>query len=251
MIYITGDTHGEIDMSNCSTDRVKGVCKDFNCEIGDIKYAIILGDFGVPWNDPFDDKGNFELAPKERFIFNFWNTKPYKVLAVMGNHDNYDAISKMPEVDMFGDKVRKVSDNIFYLERGHVYTIEGKKFLAMGGAQSIDVAYRTPHLSWWSQEQWNLSEMTNLMTTIKNNPKVDYVISHTGPWSAIKQLDYAFERDETYIRADQNVTLCDTVEKEVDFECFYFGHWHIDNGRRVIKANNRKYTELYHEGIII
>ena len=66
----------------------------------------------------------------------------------MGNHDNYDIIEKLPEIEMFGAKVLKVSDNVFYLKRGEVYHIEEKQFLVLGGAMSDDKVWRKPHESW-------------------------------------------------------------------------------------------------------
>lgn len=48
---------------------------------------------------------------------------------------------------MYGAKVLKVSDNVFYLKRGEIYTIEDKLFLVLGGALSDDKKYRIPHKS--------------------------------------------------------------------------------------------------------
>ena len=58
MIYITGDMHNTIDMSNISTKKLKNYCYWQKDDYNNITYLIILGDFGLPWFDcPIDEKG--------------------------------------------------------------------------------------------------------------------------------------------------------------------------------------------------
>ena len=51
MIYITGDMHNTIDMSNISTKKLKNYCYCQKDDYNNITYLIILGDFGLPWFD--------------------------------------------------------------------------------------------------------------------------------------------------------------------------------------------------------
>lgn len=142
MIYITGDTHNTEDMSNLSSKNMKLCCMEQGIEFHDIIHAIVLGDFGLPWssNCEIDEAGIHPADHTDRYLLKWYNQKPFKILAVQGNHDNYDVIAKLPEVKMFGSKVLKVSDNIFYLKRGEIYCIEDKRFLVLGGAFSDDKA---------------------------------------------------------------------------------------------------------------
>ena len=46
MLYITGDTHGDVDMSNLSSRTLKRCCAEQNVDFHTITAAIVLGDFG-------------------------------------------------------------------------------------------------------------------------------------------------------------------------------------------------------------
>ncbi len=49
MIYITGDTHNVNDMSNLSAKNMKLCCMEQGADYSAITYAVVLGDFGLPW----------------------------------------------------------------------------------------------------------------------------------------------------------------------------------------------------------
>ena len=64
---------------------------------------------------------------------------PFTIAFVCGNHDNHNRLQKLKKIEMFGAPVGKVAENIFYLRRGEIYAIEGKKFFTFGGALSRDI----------------------------------------------------------------------------------------------------------------
>ena len=105
-------------MSNLSTKNMKLCCMEQNADFHAITAAIVLGDFGLPWSSDctVDEAGIHPADHTDRYLLKWYNQKPFKILAVMGNHDNYDIIEKLPEIEMFGAKVLKVSDNVFYLK---------------------------------------------------------------------------------------------------------------------------------------
>ena len=242
MIYITGDTHNTEDMSNLSSKNMKLCCLEQGVDFHSITHAIVLGDFGLPWSYDHTD----------RYLLKWYNQKPFKILAVMGNHDNYDLIEKLPEVEMFGSKALKVSDNVFYLKRGEIYTIEEKTFLVLGGAMSDDKAWRTPHESWWEQEEWTEEEKTACLDKIaKYGSNFDYVLSHTGPSAGIALTDDFFSNDENLklFQQDSTVVFNDKIDSIISYKKWFFGHWHSDWGYENYKES--KYIPLYHQGNII
>ena len=132
MIYVTGDMHGGIDIHKMSTKRFpeqKTMTKN--------DYVIVCGDFGLVWDKPGDKYYN-----EQQYWIKWLNSKPFTTLFVDGNHENFDILNALPEVEMFGNVVGKVSDSIYHLKRGRVYTIDGKKIFTMGGAYSHDKEYR-------------------------------------------------------------------------------------------------------------
>lgn len=69
-----------------------------------------------------------------------FETVPFTILFVAGNHDNYNMIEQYPLSNWNGGKVRQIiQDKVIYLERGQIYNIEGKTFFCLGGASSHDI----------------------------------------------------------------------------------------------------------------
>lgn len=154
LIYITGDTHG------CWDKR-----EQFLQSLTKEDIVICLGDLGWSW----DINHINGFCPNATW------------LSVLGNHENYTLIEKMPVIELFGGKVRKFKDGVYYLLNGEMYEIEGKKYFVFGGALSIDKHWRTPYVSWWPEEQPTQSDYDNAITNLeKNNWTFDYFLSHTA-----------------------------------------------------------------------
>src|SRR5574340_1031677 len=105
MIFLTGDTHGSIDIHKLGSVNFNS--KNLTKE----DYVIILGDFGLVCN----------LSPNESYWRNWLHEKPFITLYVPGNHENYDETEKFPIVEMFGGKVRIINESIICLITGEVY----------------------------------------------------------------------------------------------------------------------------------
>ena len=253
MIYITGDTHNTEDMSNLSSKNMKLCCMEQGVDFHDITHAIVLGDFGLPWSSDceIDEAGIHPTDHTDRYLYKWYNQKPFKILAVMRNHDNYDMIEKLPEVEMFGSKVLKVSDNVFYFKRGEIYFIEDKRFLVLGGALSDDKAWRKTHESWWKQEEWSEGEKSSCLAKLEAENQFDYVLSHTGPSAGIALTDdfYSNEENLKQLQSDSNVVFNDKIDSIISYKKWFFGHWHSDWGYE--NYDKSKYIPLYHQGIVI
>lgn len=254
MIYITGDTHNTEDMSNVSADNMKLCCAEQNVDYSKITNLIILGDFGLPlYECPVDESGIHPTNKTDKYLLKWYNKKPFKILCVMGNHDNYDMIKKLPEVNMFGSSVLKVSENIYYLMRGEVYNIEGHSFLVLGGAKSDDKEFRKPHKNWWPDEELNEEEKENCLLHINSyyKKKFDYILSHTGPSKGIACVDsyYLNEENCKQLKSDSTVCFNDEIDKIISYKKWFFGHWHSDWGYE--NFMNTKYVPLYRMGIVV
>ena len=80
-IYVTGDTQQENNSEKLSEENFveqKELTKD--------DFVIITGDFGYYWNE----KSKKEIESREKLA-----TKPFTILYIEGNHDNYDFIEKL------------------------------------------------------------------------------------------------------------------------------------------------------------
>ena len=203
-IYMTGNTHHLEDIDKLKND------KDYMTKDDKL---IVCGDFGARWYNSWKDNECME----------YWKSKPYTVLFVDGNHENFTALEQYPVSEYCGGKVHFLADNVIHLMRGQVFTIEGKKFFTFGGGISIDKAYRTPYVSWWPQEEPSVKEMEEALANLEaNNWTVDYVVTHAapeqivcGPLSQVKWLMCVNCSTEKFL---------DTIYDRLNFEMWFCGH---------------------------
>lgn len=228
MIYITGDIHGEIypRFGNKTFPEQKTLTKD--------DFVIILGDFGLPWDNSKEDE--YQLKELE--------ARPFTTLFIDGNHENYDLLEQYPVKEWNGGLVHKISEHILHLMRGQIFTIENKAFFTFGGARSHDIKdgildgndpdwrkrakymirrgkdqFRVNHWSWWEQETATKEEMKIGRDNLKKHQfQVDYVLTHTPPESIARE-QIIYDKDPTAVYLDE-------LKNKITFQKWYFGHIH-------------------------
>lgn len=231
-IFLTGDVHGSIDICKLSSSfwpEKKSLTKD--------DLLIILGDFGLLWKNEPD---------KEEIYWRDWlNDQPFTILTIDGNHENHWRLSQLPLVDMFGSKVGKYTDSIYYLKRGEIYNINGYIFFCMGGAASTDKLTRLIGSTWWPEEVPSVKEMYYGMDNLeKVNYTVDFILAHTLPKNLIKRLLAVYHIDikniidpnqldavakNMYDRyVDPTASYLQEVCNRTKFSKYFCGHFHED-----------------------
>lgn len=209
MIYITGDTHGDLDLYKLNSKFFREGKK-----LTKNDYLIVCGDFACCW-----DNGDFD-----KYIQDWYNDKPWTTLFVDGNHENHDLLDKYPVVEWNGGKVHMISDSIIHLMRGQVYTIEGKKFFTFGGARSHDMWCRKEGRDWWAREMPSDEEYEEGFRNLEaSNYEVDYVITHCAP----DQVQNSLFQWRHY-EHDKLTNYLEIVRKDLTFKGWYFGHYHDD-----------------------
>lgn len=248
MVYVTGDCHA--DWSRFSMRNFPDQ-KDMTRD--DI--VIVCGDFGL-WHDDARERHELDELAKRSFTLVF----------VDGNHENFDRLysDEFPVVDFHGGKAHKIRDNIYHLMRGYVFTFDGKKFWAFGGASSHDIQdgildpdqyedlkglrnaakrldrqgkrmYRIKHLSWWEQEMPSMEERQfGLRMLQENGNKVDYIITHCAPQEIASICGF---RD-----SDELTRYFDMIKTIADFDAWYFGHYHKEG--RIYSRFNLFYEQI-------
>ena len=215
MIYITGDTHGDIDYQKLLFLKEKKL--SYN------DYLIICGDAGICW------------SPQTfQYHLSLYNDIGCTIIYVDGNHENFTMLNQCQLVEFCGALMHQVDKHIFRVLRGEIMTLDNKTFLCLGGAVSIDKAYRIPYITWWPEEEINYHDVDNALNNLaKVNNKVDFVITHCVDTSTVLK-NFGFRKD---ICTDQ----LSFIDKVVDYKHWFFGHYHFDR-----KINNKK-TCLYQE----
>lgn len=237
MIYITGDCHG--DFKKFSTkyfSEQKKMTKD--------DFVIVCGDFGGVWSYGCSDA-------TEKYWLDWLEEKPFTLLFVDGNHENFDRLyHDFPVVKFHGGKAHKIRDNVYHLMRGYVFDLQGKKFFAFGGASSHDIddgilqpkdfktlndmykqwhyntfklgkIQRMNHVSWWSKELPLAYEMKRGIRELeKVNYEVDYVISHCAPQDIASMMSHG------NYKPDKLTMYFSEIARNLKFKKWYFGHYH-------------------------
>lgn len=229
MIYITGDTHADFG-------RLYQL-RAFNKHLTKDDYVIICGDFGGVWNG--SPQENHQLDKLEKF--------PFTLLFVCGNHENFDRLYQYPLKQWHGGYVHEIRPHILHLDRGYVFDIDGYKVFAMGGARSHDISdgildpsdpnfnrrkkrldslngmYRILGKSWWAEEVPNSEEYARAIHSLEAvDWKVDFIISHEGPTSAVSLL-YNGNTEEYAL-----MNFLQEIDDKCQYKKWFFGHHHVD-----------------------
>lgn len=235
--FITGDKHRNFD-------NVKSFCRDMNTRRKDV--LIILGDTGFNYyEDSRDDKLKKEISDLNITLF-----------CLHGNKENRPQNVGTYGVRSFcGGKVyyEPKYPNIYFAIDGETYTFEGKKYMVVGGAHSVDKIHCLEEdKPFWEDEMPddNIKAKVEERLTLENN-KIYGMMTHTCP------IDYL--PTEMFMSTRQNAAIkrkprkakskklfkpdidrsteewLGKLEKEIDYEIWYCGHYHID--KQIDKIN--------------
>lgn len=217
-IFVTGDLHGANDIHRLSASKFP-----LGQTLTKNDYLIVAGDFGLVWN----------FGADELFWRDWLEDRPWTTLFVDGNHENFEALSRLPLESWAGGRVRRLSNSVFHLERGQIYTIDGSTIFVMGGATSIDRELRVPGESWWPQEMPSDAELDEAIANLDAHSwQVDYVITHCCATSLISQV---YDGD-VWQGPDRLTEWFEILEHKLLFRTWYFGHHHRD---RAIPPDHR------------
>jgi hypothetical protein len=137
-------------------------------------------------------------------------------------------IKNLPELDIgIGEKVIMVKERapfIAYLKRGVAYNIDGHKFLALGGALSIDKDSRIPGIGWWENEMWSEKEKKDIFKLLKKKNEFDYVLSHTGTTRS-NQMVKKWSLPPLFDEVD---ILNEKIDGCISCKGWFCGHMHRD-----------------------
>lgn len=224
MIYVTGDIHGELGIRRLGS-RYWPLGKTLSKE--DI--LLIAGDFGLV----FYGKNN----ALEQYWLDWLEERPWTTVFIDGNHENFPELWSYPEKELFGGKVGILRPSVIHLkQRGHIYTIGGKRVWCCGGAYSIDKEDRVLGKSWWAEEEASYVEMNAALGKLPEH--VDFVLTHEAPFSVIQHI----YKGKT-IQDSRTARFLDTVANLIDTNLWFFGHHHLDEDYFIYGF--RKYIALY------
>jgi len=207
MVYVTGDTHG--DIKRFSDPRLRQLKK------GDT--LIICGDFGFIWDG----------SREEDRILKKLSKKKYNICFIDGTHENFELLEKYPVTAWKGGKVRNICGNVYHMMRGQVFTIDKLHIFTLGGGESPDLEIRLEHNTWSKAEIPTKEELLDAAKRVEmTDGDIDIIITHEPPLK-IKGFLQLKENKEAV-----RVTGLNTFFEELAFYCrfrrWFFGSLHED-----------------------
>ena len=236
MIYYTGDLHG-------SNDEIIRFCEKH--DLTDNDTVILLGDVGANYYGGWKDK---------RFKKNFTFVTP-TFLCIHGNHEMRPAsLDTYIEKEWNGGTVwyEREYPNLLFAKDGEIYTIEGLRHIAIGGAYSVDKYYRlTRGYGWWQDEQPSEEIKAYVESQLASNP-IDIILSHTCPFkyepiemflSGIDQSTVGLQGKQNRHHADPDVidfqnTVSTVSQNSGKQRCGDHGNTIQQNNTQNIKKSN-------------
>ena len=221
MIYITGDTHGDIERFN--DKALKKLTAD--------DMVIVCGDFGFIWQG----------GDKERKMLKTLAKKKYTIAFVDGSHENFGRLRSFAQEQWNGGTIHRVANNVIHLMRGQYYTINGITVFTMGGGENEDSELAGEDV-WTGGSLPDRSELVMGAANIDiHGGKVDVIISHE-PSSKIKSILSDQDLLGTMARINALNAFLEQLSQNVEYKKWFFGSFHID--KRLTSKITAVYTDL-------
>ena len=207
MVYITGDTHG--DYRRFNDPRLRSLRRE------DI--LIVCGDFGFIWDGSRAEERTLRRLSKKKFTICFLD----------GTHENFDLLDRYPVEMWNGGKVHVISEGIYHLMRGQVFTLDGLTYFTMGGGESPDYEIRVEHNTWSKAEIPSKQELLDAAHVVdRTGGNIDIILTHEPPLK-IKAFLQLKDNKEA-VRVTGLNTFFDELASFCKFKRWFFGALHED-----------------------
>ena len=228
--FITGDKHRNFQY-------VKDFCRDMNTRKKDV--LIILGDAGFNYyEDERDDKLKSEISNLNITLFCIHGNKEkrpqnigtYGIRSFCGGKVYYEP--KYP--------------NIYFAIDGEIYNFEGKKYMVVGGAHSVDkMRCLEQHKPFWEDEMPDETTKAKVEQKLSaEGNKIYGMMTHTCPIEYLPTEMFVSTRQNADIKRKPKKSKSkkffkpdidrsteewlSKLEKQLDYKVWYCGHYHID-----------------------
>lgn len=213
-IGIVGDTHGRSAV-------VIWILDNLNSQ--GIKEVHSVGDFGL-WPGTIGSKF---LAEVNTHLSHTGQT----LYITLGNHEDYTQIRGLKTNDEGWLILRK---NILVAPRGHRWTRDGRTFVSLGGAPSVDRAWRvrsqrtTGRPVWWKEEDITREDMDKTM----EGGHAEIMVAHDAPLGVptveknIEGNPMGFQEEDLEYALEGRKKMLEVVET-IKPDLYLHGHYHF------------------------
>lgn len=211
MVYFTGDIHG-------SPYNIIRFAKRMKLTRSDV--IVILGDVGA----------NYYGNERDREMKMHLNALNPTIFCIHGNHEKRPAT--IPTYKLKGWNGGQVwyedeYPGLLFAKDGDIYTIEGVRYLVIGGAYSVDKYYRLMRgYGWWEDEQPS-EAIKKYVDRQVDESSFDVILSHTCPMKYEPVEMFIAAVDQSTVDASTEEWL-DKIEDRAKYKAWFCGHWHTD-----------------------
>lgn len=202
-IAFAGDWHGNIYWARQAIEFAAE-------EGGDI--ILHLGDFGYDFRPDF--RSSIEASLKRNNL---------TLRFVDGNHEDFTWLYAKP---IGVDGLREITPRVYHMPRGYRWEYDGVKFLAVGGAFSVDRQWRELGESWWAQETLTDEDIARA----SEGGPVDVLISHDCPSGVnipgLERNAHNFP-PSALAQSHEHRTRLRQIVEAVQPKSIWHGHYHI------------------------
>ena len=218
MVYITGDIHGD-------PRRIVEFSEKFDVTRQDI--IVILGDVGA----------NYDVGPRDEWMKGVLAGISPTILCIHGNHEaRPETVPGYVEKQWNGGSVfvQPEYPNLLFAKDGEIYSLNGKRCFAIGGAYSVDKHIRlVRRWAWFPDEQPSEQIKAYVEQQLSEN-QIDVVFSHTCPeqYKPVECFLPGIDQSEV---DDSTERWLGELEQSINYSAWYCGHWHIN--KRIAKMH--------------
>lgn len=205
-VLILGDTHAD------TREMVEAI--DLIARLG-WHDVVVVGDFGYwPKQHPWFLRDTSKAATD--FGVTVW--------WVDGNHEDFGRL--YADYGQHHDSPVEILPGVMWLPRGVTWEWESVKFMAMGGAASIDRAHRTLGVSWFVEEMISNDD-------VARSVPCDIVIAHDSPVNPLEAAGHRFVIDDDSEFCRQQMRHVVALSQP---ELVLHGHYHMSSDLEYLRA---------------
>ena len=215
-IYLTGDTHADFEDL---------ILQSIHDGLTNRDLLIILGDVGINYFGDIRDQMHKDMLAQI----------PSTILCVRGNHEmrpmDPELNGSYHEIQWMGDQayIEEAYPRFIMAYDGARYQINGREFLVIGGAYSVDKPFRLQRgYRWFADEQLTKEELAAIRQKVaEHGNREDVILAHTCPYGHRPVEAFLSGLDESNVDHTMEHFLQEITDT-AEFNAFYCGHWHIE-----------------------
>jgi len=226
-VALAGDWHGN---TRWAVARIAEVA------LRDVALILHLGDFGIwPGTAGRTYLDGIEAACAEHGV-GIWVTP--------GNHEDWGTLTQLWADDNHAGRPLHLTKHIAVLPRGFRFELEGRSFVSLGGAPSVDLTHRSPGQDWWAEEMITPEDVDKVVAEGHS----DVMLAHDAPLAPYEVDRVAYVRthnewgwpDRALAYARVGAERMHDAFLGVAPKLFAHGHYHV-TGEATVRLPGRDY----------